>query len=107
MVTDHGKTATEMQALVRDKGWTMPTNMLAEHERMIDTLEGLSGAAFDKKFAAMMVVSHRQTIALFEQAAESRGVPDGQLRGFASGKLPVLREHLDGAVELQTNVNKL
>ncbi|GGH23979.1 DUF4142 domain-containing protein [Mucilaginibacter phyllosphaerae] len=105
MVNDHGQTAIEMQTLAANKNWTIPTAMLPEHQEMYDALKVLSGQGFDKQFAAMMVTSHQKTVALFEQAAGKNGVPDGDLRAFASIKLPTLKEHLQDAQELQTNVN--
>jgi putative membrane protein len=105
MITDHGKTATEMTALVHDKNWTLPQAMLQEHQDKYNALSALSGAAFDKQFATMMVTSHQQTIMLFEQASSDTGVPDADLRAFAAGKLPTLRAHLEEAQALQTDVN--
>lgn len=105
MVNDHGQAATEMSALATKKGWNVPAAMLPEHQEMYNTLKGLSGRAFDQQFAAMMVTSHQKTVALFEQAASKNGVPDGELRAFASGKLPTLKEHLKDAQQLQTDVN--
>jgi putative membrane protein len=105
MVNDHGQATAEMTALVAKKGSTVPTAMLPEHQQMVDTLKSLTGAAFDKQFAVMMVTSHQTTVALFEQAAGNNGVPDNDLRAFASGKLPTLKQHLQEAQQLQTNVN--
>src|ERR1700712_219420 len=84
MITDHGKTATEMASLASSKGWTIPAALIQKDQKNLDTLTSLNGTAFDKKFADMMVVSHQQTIALFERAASSSGVPDGDLRNFAA-----------------------
>src|ERR1700709_2377181 len=106
MITDHGKTATEMASLASSKGWTIPAALIQKDQNNLDTLTSLNGTAFDKKFADMMVVSHQQTIALFERAASSSGVPDGGLRNFAAGKLPTLRMHLSDAQALQAYVNK-
>jgi putative membrane protein len=105
MVTDHGQTAIEMAALANKKNWTIPSAMLPEHQQMYDALKNLTGAAFDQQFAAMMVTSHQQTIDLFQQAAGNNGVPDADLRAFASGKLPTLKKHLQDAQQLQTDVN--
>lgn len=106
MVNDHGQTATEMATLATKKNWNIPSAMLPEHQQMYDALKNLTGTAFDKQFAAMMVTSHQQTIDLFQQAADNNGVPDADLRAFASGKLPTLKEHLQDAQQLQTDVNQ-
>jgi putative membrane protein len=104
MVNDHGTTATEMAALASQKGLTIPIALLPKHQRSIDTLNSLSGSAFDKKYAAMMVLSHRETIALFQQAADNNGVPDQDIRSFATRKLAALRLHLQDALLLQAKV---
>jgi putative membrane protein len=106
MITDHGQTAIEMSALANSKGWTIPSSMSQKHQNDLSTLASLSGTAFNKQFAAMMVTSHQETIDLFERAAGNTGVRDAELRGFASGKLPHLKEHLQGAQQLQTKVGQ-
>jgi putative membrane protein len=106
MVTDHGKAAMEMASLATKKGWTIPTAMLKKEQANFDTLSGVNGAEFDRKFAIMMVISHQQTISLFERASSNEGVPDADLRGFASGKLPTLKEHLQDAQQLQAKVGQ-
>ena len=104
MTTDHGQAATEMATLASKKGWTVPSAMSAKEQTNYNTLAALSGTAFDKQFAQIMVTSHQQTIALFQTAASDSGVPDGDLRGFAAGKLPTLKAHLADAQTLQTQV---
>jgi putative membrane protein len=106
MVTDHGQTGTQMATLANQKGWTVPTTMLAKHQTNLNTLTSLTGAAFDKQFAMMMVTSHQETIALFESAGGDTGVQDADLRSFANSKLPTLKEHLASAQTLQTQVNQ-
>ncbi|WP_419699500.1 DUF4142 domain-containing protein [Mucilaginibacter sp. NFX135] len=105
MVTDHGQAATEMATLAAKKGWTVPTAMATKEQNNYNTLAGLSGTAFDKQFAMMMITSHQETIALFQNAAGNSGVPDADLRNFASGKLPTLKEHLTDSQTLQTQVS--
>jgi putative membrane protein len=104
MTTDHGQAATEMATLANQKGWTVPSTMSAKEQTNYNVLATLSGTAFDKQFAQIMVTSHQETIALFQTAASDSGVPDGDLRGFATGKLPTLKAHLADAQTLQTQV---
>ncbi|MGN6640505.1 MAG: DUF4142 domain-containing protein [Mucilaginibacter sp.] len=106
MITDHGQAGTEMAALASKKGWTIPTALLPQDQASLDTLTSLNGSAFDKKFAAIMINSHIKTINLFQMASSDSGVPDADLRSFAAGKLPTLREHLQMAQQLQTEVGK-
>ncbi|MGY3212371.1 DUF4142 domain-containing protein [Mucilaginibacter sp. HD30] len=106
MVTDHGTAATEMASMANQKGLTIPGAMMEKHQTKLNMLAGLSGEAFDKQYAAMMLASHMETITLFQEASSNIGVPDGDLRGFASAKLPTLNEHLEHAQQLQNKVGK-
>jgi putative membrane protein len=104
MTTDHGKAATEMATLANQKGLTVPTVMLPKEQNNYNALAALSGTAFDRQFAQIMINSHQETITLFASAASDIGVPDADLRAFAAGKLPTLKEHLSDAQTLQTQV---
>src|SRR4051812_35640653 len=66
MTTDHGQAATEMATLASQKGWTVPSAMSAKEQTNYNMLATLSGTAFDKQFAQMMVTSHQETITLFQ-----------------------------------------
>jgi putative membrane protein len=107
MVTDHGAAAAEMKVLADQKGWTvMPANQMeVKHQQNLAILAAASGTDFDKKFAQIMVDSHQETVALFENGAMEGGVPDGDLRNMAAAKLPTLRTHLQDAINLRTTVN--
>ncbi len=63
----------------------------------------LTGVAFDKAFATLMVQSHEEQVNLFEQA--SNNVEDDDLKDFAREKLPTLKAHLEEARQLNTTVN--
>jgi putative membrane protein len=106
MITDHGKVGAQMDSLATRKGWTILPDMLPEQRADYDTLSNLTGTAFDKKFAAIMVLSHVKTINLFQAAANDDGVPDPELRSFAASTLPKLREHLQMAQQLQDKIGK-
>jgi predicted outer membrane protein len=65
-------------------------------------LDMLSGAAFDRAYAAKMVKGHEQAIRKFEMA--SADLQDADLKKYADKMLPTLHEHLRMAQELQTKV---
>ena len=64
-----------------------------------------TGAAFDKEFARIMVVSHQDAVNLFSAAASENGVFDADLRAFAAGKIPSLTTHLKDATTLNARFN--
>lgn len=105
MVADHGATGIQMRALVDDKGWTMPNDLLSKHQQRLNELESLNGAEFDRRFAEMMVVSHEEAVDLFEKASGNNGVTDGDLKRFAGEKVPALKQHLEEAEDMRAEVN--
>jgi len=106
MVMDHGAVGTEMTNLAQSKGWTIPTGLQAKEQANLDRLNAATAANFDKEFASVMVASHQDAINLFTTASGRDGVRDGDLRAFASSKLPSLTSHLTEATALQATVNK-
>jgi putative membrane protein len=105
MVADHSTAGTELTALASRKGWQIATSLMQPHQQMINELSPLSGNAFDKAFARIMVQSHQEAVSLFEQASRDDGLPDRELREWAGGKLPTLKAHLEEARELNATIN--
>jgi len=104
MVNDHTAATAQLMALVQSKDINISANLTEKHQQDLNTLNPLTGVAFDKAFAALMVKSHQETIDLFDRA--STGVNDADFRSFAKAKLPTLRTHLAEAVQLNSDVNK-
>lgn len=88
MVMDHIAAAQELAPLAPRKGRTLSQNLLKRHQDNYNMLTPLTGAAFDKEFARLMVVSHEEAVSLFRSASSSNGVPDAELRAWAAAKLP-------------------
>lgn len=105
MVTDHTMASQELATLSQQKGWTISQNLLKPHQDNYAMLTPLTGAAFDRKFAELMVKSHEEAVSLFRSASSSNGVPDADLRSWAAGKLPKLEQHLEEARDLNDAVN--
>jgi len=104
MVADHSTASVELMAVAKSKGLTVPTQLTTQHQQQLSVIAPLTGPAFDKAFMALMVQSHQEQVSLFERASNS--VQDKDLRSLATTKLPVLREHLDGATKLNATVNQ-
>jgi putative membrane protein len=98
MATDHTQASAELLAVATSKNLSVSTQLNAKHQQQLGTLTGLTAAAFDKQFMALMVQSHQESVDLFERA--SQGVNDTDLRTFAANKLPVLKAHLTEATQL-------
>jgi putative membrane protein len=104
MVADHTKAANEMKVIAQSKGITVSDQLMDKQQQQLNILAPLTGANFDKAFAALMIQSHQETIVLFTNAASN--VNDNDLKSFAKAKLPTLRDHLEDAQDLNETVNK-
>lgn len=105
MVSDHSAVGNEMKALANGKGWTIPNSLTAKNQANLNLLMAATGAAFDKEFARIMVVSHQDAVNFFSAAASENGVFDADLRAFAAGKIPSLTTHLKDATTLNARFN--
>jgi putative membrane protein len=97
MVADHGKANAELASIAKSKGIAAPKKLDAEHQAMVDTFKGKSGADFDAAYAHHMNMDHSKAIALFEGASMSS---DADLAQFAQKALPTLKEHKQMAEKL-------
>jgi putative membrane protein len=95
MVDDHTKANDQLAGISRDKGVTAPAQLDAKHQKLVDHMSQLKGAAFDRAFMTQMLADHRSTIALFKREAASG--KDADLKSFAQKTLPTLESHLQMA----------
>lgn len=103
MVTDHSKANTELISIAAAKNIMLPTAPLPKHQKHIDHMSGLSGAAFDKHYMTMMVEDHQEDVSLFQTTASDNS-QDAELKAFAQKNLPVLKSHLQMAQQTQAKV---
>jgi putative membrane protein len=94
LVTDHQANNEKAKEVANQLGVTPPTQPSAKQKADYDKLAKLSGATFDRQFAQMMVMDHKQDIAKFEREAKKSKDALGQ---YATDTLPVLKKHLETA----------
>jgi putative membrane protein len=100
MVRDHTATTQELTALAPTIGLTAPTPVLdSEHQLKLDTLRGLSGAAFDDAYLDRQVEAHEAAISAFQNYIQSASA--GPLRDWAQTTLPKLQTHLSSVQSLE------
>ncbi|MCE3278466.1 MAG: hypothetical protein K0S44_657 [Bacteroidetes bacterium] len=95
MSTDHSKANEELKKVAAKKNITLPTKLSDKRQKDFDELTKAKGAEFDKEYAKMMVKYHKDAIDLFQKEADKGH--DGELKGWASSKIPVLQHHLSMA----------
>jgi putative membrane protein len=100
MITDHTKTSDELKAAV-GKGEahaTLPTAMSSSQQSMLDKLNGLHSADFDKQYHSDQVSGHKDAVSLFQRYA--KGGEDAGLKAWANTTAPTLEHHLQMAQDL-------
>ena len=102
MVIDHGRSNAELAAFAQSKGLALPTLLEPSQQVMRDRLNSLTGADFDRAYMSEMVRDHNEDIAVFERAAEVSADPD--IKAWAARSLPMLREHLALARQVNSEV---
>jgi putative membrane protein len=94
LVDDHTANNEKAKQVANELGVTPPTQPSAKQKANYDKVSKLSGAAFDRQFALMMVMYHKQDISKFQREAKKANGPLGQ---YANDTLPVLKKHLQAA----------
>ena len=101
MVADHTKTTAELTQAATSASVPLPTGMDSTHQKMLDTLKGLSGDQFRKEYFSDQVSAHKDAVSLFQRYGNSG--ENGTLKGWAAKTLPTLQHHLDMAQGLYKN----
>jgi len=104
LIDDHTKLNTRALAMARELKIGVVTATSAEHKEALLKLTTATGNDFDRAFMRHMVKSHENAIKMFE--TQSKNSNRQEVRTFATESLPTLREHLDMARKLDTQVNK-
>ena len=105
MVDDHSKAGDELKALAAQENITLPMGLNAKDQALVDRLQNMKGAAFDKAYMRDMVKDHQADIADFQKEANSGA--DARLKSFATRTLPTLQEHLRMAKETSQSVGAM
>ncbi|HEY3741800.1 MAG TPA: DUF4142 domain-containing protein [Bryobacteraceae bacterium] len=102
MVQDHGKMGDQVHTLAASKGVQLPTDISTMQSVSFKMLSGKGGADFDKAYISGMLKDHKKDIASFEMEASSG--KDADVRALATKALPTLREHLQLAQKIATDM---
>ena len=102
MINDHDTATTQVEAVARSKGVTLPKMLDTDHKDMVSALDGKSGDDFDKAYMELQVKAHQSTINVDQDEADNGN--DADVKSLAAGLLPVLKGHLQMAQQIQTRM---
>lgn len=93
MVKDHTAANAELEALAKSKGVELSVANDPKTDKVIASLEKVSGKDFDKAFLKQLEKDHKKDVAAFESA--SKDAKDGELKAWVDKTLPTLKGHLE------------
>src|SRR4028119_935998 len=99
---DPPKAAQQLTQTASQKAMTLPKELSADHRQHRDQLSKATGAQFDRLYMSHMVKAHEKDVKEFEKQAQKGD--DAALRAFAEQNLPILRQHLELARTLASQV---
>lgn len=102
LVEDHGKAEAKAAQIAGSKGMKLVAEPSTEQQKLSDELSSLQGAAFDRRFMSAMVEDHQKDVSKFQQQASEQQDPD--VAAFARETLPVLKEHLQAATDINRSL---
>jgi putative membrane protein len=104
MVEDHIKAGQEVRKLAEAAGITLPDDPSVDPQKLGDTYSKLSGTEFDRAYVQHEVKNHQKNLAEFKKQTKKLKHP--QIKQWASGTLPVLKEHLIVAKSVLASLKK-
>ena len=100
VITNYRKALADLADLMKAKN--VPNTSSTAEEIKLDAmnrLNGLTGTAFDHEFISLMTAEQQAALNTFNSVAETAADPD--IRNYAKGVLPLLREDFDTATALE------
>ena len=106
LVRDHTAACEELDDLVKSKhaDWAPDDPKYKEKKQKHESLQTLSGAAFDKEYLEDMISDHEAVLALFGKY--TLNAKDADIKSFAEKTQPALRDHLKMARDLKAKLFK-
>lgn len=98
MIDDHTAANQELTRLAERKGISPPKTPDETHRLLNRHLEQLDRQQFDREYISAMVADHAMALSMMQDRA--RLTQDADLRDFAERQVPVLRDHLRAAQDL-------
>jgi putative membrane protein len=95
MIQQHTNSSKELTQIAQSKGVTLPKDMGSKNKPLMDKLEKLSGAEFDRVYMQGQVKAHQKTLNEYQSYLQNG--KDNQLIAFANKVAPLVSQHLDMA----------
>ena len=100
MVNDHTASSRDLTAAIEESNLrvTVPDELDAQHQDMIDRLQREEGEAFDREYLRQQMTAHRRALELHQQFQQTGD--DTNLQSYARNVLPVIQQHVNRLEQL-------
>lgn len=98
----HNKLLIELKDLAKNKMITLPTLASNKSQENYKELNNQPSNEFNNEYVEDVIESHQNAIKEFEKAANE--TTDSDIKSWANATLPLLRTHLDQAVNCQKDL---
>lgn len=102
MIEDHQKASAEIQQLASKEGVVLRRELTDRHKDKKEQFARLSGREFDRAYIGYMLRDHRKDVKEFERNVKA--IKDLQVRQWAEGTLPLLKQHLRQAQQIASAI---
>ena len=105
MILDHSRTSEELRQAAMTSGLPLTEpGLSSDQAKLLSSLQSLRGQEFDRAYARQQTLAHAQAVAVAESFAAA-GL-DPNLRKAATSALPMIRDHLKKARELEEKLSR-
>jgi putative membrane protein len=102
MARDHSAAGAQLKEIAAAKGITLPQDLDAKHQKLLDHLASLRGSEFDREYMRQMVEDHDEAVKLFENAAHNASDP--QIKRFAEETSHTIQAHDKSVLEIAASM---
>lgn len=103
MIQDHTDTSRALQQAATQAGLEPPVmNVSADQSRMLNALQGLTGAQFDQTYMRHQALAHRSALVTEQAYAASGDTPP--VRQAAASATPIIAAHLNMAEQMRSKL---
>lgn len=99
---EHTQAVDKLQQIASNKNVSLPSDVSRSDRTIIDRLQKLSGAEFDKEYMRQTVKEHQKDVESYRQQAKS--AKDEDVKEYAQNTLPTLEQHLDRARQVSDSI---
>jgi putative membrane protein len=105
MTAGHRQVVEDLQNIAAQRNFVLPTTLGTAHQEVYDQVSAESGIGFDLAYIKRIREEQSKLLNRYEDMAEEAQTME--VKQFASKQLPLLREHLQQAEELEDRLSDI